>query len=568
MRLVFTNADQDTFDEYRSLFITRTLAHCRAQGTTVPRAALEILLDFKYGEPDEGGDGLLARWNEDDVAALLLGWLPEEAVQTPPPLRDLRAALDAWYGFLQANGWLDPRSDGRDALLATMDELADAYRQAVDNPEQHRIAKYLQRALLDSDVDVDDPEQLADFEAGIDAGDLPVDEETLAGIAEGSIEAPKAPVDGIGRVGYVWRAPRLLEGDELAAAMEAAPTLARLRRESPDELSKDSEEAWLQAYDAVGPAIAEGLGLDAGSFEDAFGLDPEEFVVAAVTVLFTERPPLPAPVVLELVAEAAGALDDDEPLTDDLTDRFGPLVDTVIAELEKLGVLERDAACEEAEDAGEPVLRLTPLGEWIGYEELSADDYVIRTFEELMAENAEVLVERAASGQPSADVDLDDWIESRDTATAVRELVEVARRTDDCGHRFVVACATREHAAAARPVYESLREDPAFGPQARTWLFDAGFLKEDDLQPDDRTWVTLDTEAALARLGLMDDEQLMASPWLGADPQLFEIVMQVEHPESAFLLGYVGEHHPDPKVRKEARTTLYRLRSRGTNAKG
>lgn len=565
MRLVFTNADQETFDRYRSLFVTRVVDHARRERIEVSRWALETILDFKYGEPDLGGDGLLARWHGSDVAALLLDWLPREDMAAPLRVEEVRSSLLAWVEFLRARGWYDPRSDEPGELVETLDTLADAYRQAVANPAEHRVSLFLQHSMVEAGYDPEDPDQVAEFEAEVESGGVSLDEELMAAIASGEEEAPLSPLSGPGRTGYTWRAPRLLEGAALAEAIEATPTMLRLREQGDDALPEDSVEAWLLAYEALGEALAERLGLDEDDFYEAFGSEADEFVASIVTTLFIERLPLPGTLVSEVVAEMGDPLEEDRPLTDEESEQFDRAVGLVLGELEGLGAVARETTGEEAELAGEPVFRLTPLGEWIGFDELVLDDYTIRTFDELMAEDAEVLVERAAAGEPFSDVDLDEWIGQRGTERAMRELVEVARRTDDCTHRGTVRAVTAEHPQEARPVYEELRADGAFGPQARAWLFDAGFLKEGELEPADLPWVMVDGVAAMARMNLLDEERLGELPVRrgGEGASLLELAPSLGHPETTFLLSWLGDNHPDPGVRKEARTALFRYQSGG-----
>ena len=126
-----------------------------------------------------------------------------------------------------------------------------------------------------------------------------------------------------------------------------------------------------------------------------------------------------------------------------------------------------------------------------------------------------------------------------------------------------VRAVTSELASVARSAYEDLREDPTFGPHARVWLFDAGFAKESDLESEDLSWVALDGIADMARMDLIDDDQLQELP-VNSGPDgtsLLDMAFMLRHPETAFLLSWFGENHPDPKVRKDARTTLYRFKS-------
>ncbi|KUP98407.1 hypothetical protein AC529_01475 [Thermobifida cellulosilytica TB100] len=562
MRVVFTNADPDTFAEHRDRFVRRVLGHGRGRGARVPRRALEELLDFKYGEFNEGGDGLLARWQVDDVAALMLHWLPEGG-RPAPRVAEVRAALDAWLRFLDDRGLLDRRSDPRAELLDAVDELAEPYRKAVADPAEHRVGAYLHRLMTELGYDVDDPDQVAEFEERTESGEIPLDDEILTAVAEGEAVGLKPLLAGPGRAGYSWQAPRLPSDSEREAAIEAAPAVARLRARSEGGLPEDPDEVWETAFAEVSGTVAAALDLDEESFADVFGLAPDEFAVAPLTALFIESAPLSVALLVETVAVLGeriglgGTLDDVEQA------RFTTAVGLVLGELEKLGAVEQEPSGEDADPLDEPAYRLTPLGVAKAFDELTFEGYRIREFDELMAEDAEVLLERAATGKTFGEADLDAWIAARGPAAAVRELVAVARRTDDCTHRAAVRAVTAERAAEARPVYEELRDDPGFGAQARSWLFDAGFLKESDLRAGDLPWVMLDNVAALARLDLLDAEHLAEMPLRVGGASLFDLALSLRHPEARFLLTWFGEKHPDAGVRRAARTALHRLTGDG-----
>ncbi|PSK92319.1 hypothetical protein CLV63_11878 [Murinocardiopsis flavida] len=575
MRLVFTNADQDTFDEYRSRFAARV----RERGGSVSPSVLKTVLDYKFGEPDAGGDGQLAQWHRGDVAALLLDWLPRLGGADLPSEDAVRTALEAWFGLLTEQEWWDPRSDSVAELLAVIGEVAEGYQRAAANRAEHHIASYMTEVMVDNDIDIEDPEQVADFERRVDAGEIDVDFALLSGLADGSIEPPPSFLSGAGRFGASWRAPVLLEGAALDAAITAAPGYAALKEEFDalddmyDDVAADADAdpragdpvlVWDFGFESIADDLLDITELDEDGFDEAFDADPEDVVEQVLMVLFMERLPMPENLVGELVADMCGALDDSAPATGQVA-LFDRAAGFVLGELRRHGAVVREEHGQDADAAGGPVVSLTPLGEWAAYRELTDAGYDIRTFDELMAESAEVLVERAASGEPGGDLDLEAWIEARDIESAVRELTAVAVRTDDSTHRATVSAATAERALLARPVYEELLEVPAAGRLARTWLFHAGFRKESDLQADDLEWHTVDAIAAMARMDLMDDEQIADLPVRrqGGVPSIIDLAVEHQHPEAAFLLSWLGEHHSDAAVRKEARTALFRLSSRG-----
>ncbi|MFD0776874.1 hypothetical protein ACFQZ2_23310, partial [Streptomonospora algeriensis] len=207
---------------------------------------------------------------------------------------------------------------------------------------------------------------------------------------------------------------------------------------------------------------------------------------------------------------------------------------------------------------------LTPLGWWLWFALLAWSGVRPLTRTELMAEDAEVLIERAADGDPFGERELRQWIEARGPAAALPELVEVYRRSDDCVHRALVNGVTSGYALQARTCYEALRADPAFGGRARSWLFDAGFAKHDALEPQDRLGPLLDGLAASLRAGTYGRAQEdHGADALGGIPEqrlpaVFDAAAGSGHPESRFVLRWFARHHPDLRIRAAASAALTR----------
>lgn len=561
MRLVFTNADEDVFEEYQERFLREVLEWARKRGTAVSEPVLAAVLDYKYGEPADGGNGLLARWTAADVARLLLNWMPHRETLSEDDIEQTPASLRAWWDFLAERDWLDERSDSVEELAQAADEVDVAYRDAMDDPITHDIAMYMQLVMAAHGVDTTDSDAVEEFEAKTDSGEIEVDAETLSAIAQGEEEDPPSLLEGPGRLGYCLPAPALPGKAERAAAIEATAVLPDLRAADGDPSADPEELAW-QYFEETPERLPRLLG-DYGEFEDVFGADPEEAFQAVLTALCHGRE---EGIAVSAVASILAADVDEHghlvPPAD--LERFTELATCVLSMLTDLAAVTlepQELDTEGAEDERKAVF--TPLGWWLWFELLTADGLELRTFEELMAEDAEVLVDRACA-EASGEAELEQWIAARGTEEAMRGLVAVYRRTDDCVHRSIIRSVTADHPLQARPFFEQLRDDPRLGSRARTWLWDTGFLKEEELGDTDLFDPLLDGLSASLRMGFTDDEDMLENlPALGQDfLVVFDMCAETRHPECEFVLTWFGGNHPDPEIREAARKALHSHESR------
>ncbi|MDA8372017.1 MAG: hypothetical protein M0026_19425 [Nocardiopsaceae bacterium] len=566
MRLVFTNAGEEVFDDYRQRFTRALAAWAKDTGAAVSDAVIAAILDYKFGEPTVGGDGLIARWTTFDVASLLLNWMPRRVPLEAADIDATPQTLSAWWSFLGDRGWLDPRSDSADELFATVEKLAESYREAMADPLQNDIAMYMQTVLQAHGVDQTDPEAVRDFEDSMNSGEIELDRETLGAITRGELEDPPSPFEGHGRHGYSMPAPVLPDEDELAAAIAASPVVADLcaaGEADPSGGPEPLEAAWWEQFESLQDTLPAQAGGTA-EFEEAYGTTADAVISGVLTALALGRElGTLASIAAQLIATDTDA-EDDIAVPPDLAP-FVELTETVLDELAALGAVATESWDEEPQAfTGERRAVLTPLGWWLWFEDLTLDDLRLRTHGELMAEDAEVLVERAGSEDPFGERELEEWILARGTGQAMRELVEVYRRSDDCIHRSVVSAVTAEYALEARTAYEELRSDPVFGSRARVWLFDAGFLKEEELSEEDRLDSVLDGISASLRLGTYDEDGSRGHPPAGVREllALFDMAERTGHPESAFILAWFGRNHPDNRTRKAARTALHRYTNR------
>ncbi|MBX9391395.1 hypothetical protein, partial [Streptomonospora nanhaiensis] len=366
----------------------------------------------------------------------------------------------------------------------------------------------------------------------------------FAAARAGARLAPAAPAAGWGRLGGTLPAVPLPRPEEFTEGVLAAPAVAGA---SGTRGVASALDLWWARFTDLRRRIAADVGPRAA----------EPLIGAVLTALCVGRDlGAPVPVAAHMAAASAEVRAAEPRPAADLAARAAE----ALAELTALG------AVAEAQAAGGPHAVLTGVGRWLWYALLCAGGVRPRPLAELMAEDAEVVVDRAASGAPSGEDELRRWIAARGAPEAMRALVALYRRSDDCVHRSVARAATAAHALEARPYYEALRTDPRFGARARAWLFDAGFAKQDALGPDDHLAPLLDGLAASLRLGTYgnDDEGSYLSVSEPELPGVFDTAAGCGHPESPFVLAWFAQHHPDHRIRaaaRSARAALVRQRA-------
>ncbi|MDT0302433.1 hypothetical protein [Streptomonospora wellingtoniae] len=557
MRLVFSNADEETLD--RDL-LPRAAASWAA-GQPVPpvsRRALRAVTGYKLGEPGCGGDGLVARWTAADVWTLLRHWVPAREALPAAEARAVPGALRTWWAFLDRNGWLDPRS----AHLANLEQAVEDAARMTGAPRRVGHPTEDTRGL-----------GFAAFAAA------------ARGDADGAL--PPRPPGGWGRLGCSLPPAELPAAEELAEAVAAAPVCADARTGCGDPAAGELLEHWWSGFTAVRGAAADRL-RRAGAADGADRDAADALIGAVLTALSLGRErgaptPLVPRMAAGLAADLAAAVRSRGPTAamrrptgsfrDSTPEAAGPAgaaaaAEPLLAELEHLGAVAHgvsDAGGVGGTTAARHTSTVpTPLGRWLWFALLAWHGVRPLTCGELMAEDAEVLIDRASSGDPFTERELREWITARGPARALPELVEVYRRSDDCVHRSLANRMTSAYALQARSCYERLRSDPDFGGRARCWLFDAGFAKLESLEPHDHLGPLLDGLAASLRTGTYGHEDGAggngAFPGVGGPelPTVFDTAAASGHPEARFVLRWFARHHPDPRVRAAAGTSLAR----------
>ncbi|MDA0563108.1 hypothetical protein LG943_02005 [Streptomonospora sp. S1-112] len=539
MRLVFSNADEDTLDRYRELLPRSAAAWARAAGAPVATRVLAAVVGYKLGEPRAGGDGLVARWSAADAPALR-HWLATREDLSPADTAAVPRALTTWWSFLADRGWTDPRSLPLDRFLAAY----AAAHAAAPPPRRPDYRCGSAPAPASARPGIGERAPAAPPRGATRRGAPGLTFAAFAAARSGARPAPAAPAAGWGRLGATLPAVPLPGPEAFTAGVLAAPAVAAASGTRGVAAALD---LWWARFTDLRRRVAACVGPRAA----------EPLVGAVLTALCLGRDlGTPMPVVAHMAAAAPEVRAAEPRPAADLAARAAD----VLTELTALG------AVAESAGAGGRHAVLTDVGRWLWYALLCAGGVRPRSHAELMAEDAEVVVDRAAAGDPCGAEELRRWIAARGAPDAMRALVALYRRSDDCVHRSVARAATAAHPLAARPCYEALRDDPGFGARARAWLFDAGFAKQDALDPDDHLAPLLDGLAASLRQGTYgnDDEGSYLSVSEPELPGVFDTAAGCGHPESPFVLAWFAQHHPDRRIRaaaRSARAALVRQRA-------
>jgi hypothetical protein len=223
--------------------------------------------------------------------------------------------------------------------------------------------------------------------------------------------------------------------------------------------------------------------------------------------------------------------------------------------------------------ADDGTVRLTPLGLWAVRGELADIGIEIpllpASVADMSAAQLLLLADDADEGEFESESDA--WVAARDTEAAARELLRVAADDGPDARLLAVSVVTRI-GGAAEPAWRDSLDNPALRPYAKIAL--AGLLQAPgkevpaDLEPlpEDLAWVATDMLVLAC-----DDEEpdpeaiaecLGDSVPAGEEAMLFEMMSRASHPDAVDVLRHIGQHHPDKRIAKDARTAAHRAQSR------
>ncbi|WP_432978167.1 hypothetical protein [Dactylosporangium sp. CA-233914] len=494
MRMVFTAVPDDVFYPAQERLAAAVERWARKQRRDVDPFVIEALVEHRWAD----GDGLLCRWQPEDLREALCDWFPRRVNLTAQETSALLASVHTFVDFLFAEDLADARCAEPPTLHALIDEVAAEVAAAMRDEGRYGPAKFWTMRMLAAGVDIDDPQQTQRYIDDLHAGRIEVDQRLLDRVmanhehAMGNDRPPPVPPADVptdaetaalaassvmlGRIrGFAdWVGagrPLTTTGRlPLADAAELIPMLGLAdeldpvigdkvsKTRSTDELYETSVVfAWAKAARVVrvvkgrllpvkvaARLLADPAALAHRAFEAFFGLReavcPAGYAASVIGWRFEE-----ATFALGMALYVAR-----EPVS---VRELGDLAFAVAGEAAFIDTEAPDArplrhACDDDLAAlleqlallGVVELQpghaaLSPLGFALFADHLRRQGVTVPTLENLLTETAEVVIAHAADAPPAVgDALLDRWRQA-DPGIATKELLALAARTDDPNHR-------------------------------------------------------------------------------------------------------------------------------------
>jgi hypothetical protein len=217
VRSRFGPEDEDAFFAARDEVVARFHGWLDERGLSADLGSdADLLLRFTWGYLD----GDILTWCVEDLDAILLELYPRE-VTAPPDLVELVVpSTAAFLDFLADEGLLAPGSDPLPRLKQRLEELAEPFRDAMDDPSTSGMAKSPFGAMAD---DGGDPADAGSMDAWIESFNAGTYEERSQ-----ALRARMMPLPSPG--GHPRRLPpvALAPEHELVEAARTAPAMRRL----------------------------------------------------------------------------------------------------------------------------------------------------------------------------------------------------------------------------------------------------------------------------------------------------------------------------------------------------
>ena len=398
-----------------------------------------------------------------------------------------------------------------------------------------------------------------------------VDED--AGLADGDVAGAAAALGLlVPRFEHLW---------ELALETEFIELDEDETRAVPGEIAQEWDEAdddevlgiWETVFEAVIDAtldIAASLDPDRAEDLDFFGHG------AALEMMFFLARPDGLPVAEASEVIRSGATDELPPARAEeawqsWAAAHGDPARLLLEQLAELGAVQ----LAETEDGA--LARLTPLGLAAIRTQLVESGVEIPLLpppEQMTA--AQLIAMAGGASEDEFSTETAAWLAHRTAESAARELLAVAAASDPASRILAVGVAA-ELGASARPAWRDALGRLELRGYAKAIL--AGLAEGDpargtpSLEPadDDLAWIITDALAAEGWDDLSDDaehepaalaERLGETIPAGREPEVFEMMARVRHPDAANVLTVIGRQHPDRKIAKLARKSAYKAASR------
>lgn len=317
---------------------------------------------------------------------------------------------------------------------------------------------------------------------------------------------------------------------------------------NPDLWPTDDDEEDIGTWAVAFTQVLQSLIIDtevAGTEDLAF-----DGVAALMLPLFLARElGVPVAELQEITREVEiEDLEEDEAqaVWDEWVTEHGDPTTTLLARLAEHGAVEVD----------EETARLTPLGMLVMREEMvdgGIDIPLLPPPAEMTA--AELLT--AVGGRSGEELSelADAWLSTRDATKAAAELLTAATEASPAGRFYATSILTN----LPDTPWSTVTEEPALRAYARGAL---GIPQE----ASDEAWLLMDAmSASVNALGELDPEavEVIAAPTLHPDhaEAILDETWRLHHPMAYEVLTLIGNHHPDKKVAKAARTAAHKAQS-------
>lgn len=570
------------------------------RATTVDVDWVAMLLDLKEGHLESGDP---CTWRTGDIDRLLLSVVPRKVIDDDPSDGSTAEAFTAYLEFLHETARFGVGSAPYPGLVRELVAALEEYPDALADSSRWGVGKSIMGAASAAGIDPNGPDGV---EAMMEFFNALPDEERdriLADAVDGDapfdvfdeddeldeLDVLNAEVlNAITGVAEELPLVRLASESELVADAGQAAAIANLRAfvetirpecELPalDSLPPADSRMWSMALesgllsvrgDRVEPAPG---GAELDRLSDAELLELWENVADAVLGWWVlEDQPRGVGIALHWIlarayaARAAVGFDEgigqiqepDRPFTDAERTSYLDALREAAGCLTGVGyvVLEADA------------VRLTRLGDYAmsGRLEMAGmEPLTLGPTEELDAIDLvdvwPVLCEDDAGRL------LDEWVAIRGAEPAVSVLLEEAGSTDAPALRaLALVIAEKIDAPEVVDVYRRAVDVPALRPYAHNWLFRHGYVQAPYAEPEDRAYMVVDGLAGLMGLVGPDEAAEELDRMIEPAEQLafLSAVWRCDHPELLSVLTVVGDKHPDAAIRKAARKSLFKARTR------
>lgn len=528
---------------------------------------LELLLEHVVDDPGELEPGDLDELLLEIYPSLVTVLAPAELGDVVPSTRDLVA-------FFAATGRIRPELV--DPLRRELDAVEPRFADAVMDPDNWGPTRTVTQTMVAAGVDITDEVAVMRWMSEHHPEVLDDDEDEPENLAEalGLPERlpalrlpPEADLAAAARSsGLFHRASELarwvgdgraVPADEDAAAALglALPDLARVwdlamavgLLDVESGTATGHADGWPESDDDALDSWALGFDITVASLDPDGDLDFEGAGAVCLALFLDRTTGIPRAELSELLhADATDGLDPEEAgrAWTAWVEAHGDPATVLLDRLADHGAVQFDG----------DLVNLSPLGLWMLWEQLTEGGIEIP----LLPPTSEMTaVDLLAAAQGLAEQALDEeiqaWLTARGPEPAAAELLDAAAAGDPLDRLFAVAV-VKGLGERAEPQWRDALAKPELQAYAKVAL--AGELTRDDI-----AWLVTDMLAVAEPDDDLGEEVAAAVP-AGREHEIIDMMWRIDHPQASEVLTMLGEHHPDRKLAKAARTAAFKATSR------